>query len=274
VTKPDKSISSLAHGQQLVYFSDARNVDRILKPESVNLVVTSPPYYNLKDYASPRQIGYGMKYYEYIEALSDVFRKCLSILRPNGKLCINMAPFPSKGPQDNRSRIVDPCALLQQRLIKNQECELSNLIIWDKRKYNNQQIFGSYPYPPNLFTHVAFEFVHVYRKSGPTEQRDDTEKELSRITKNEWREWCFNPIWDLPPKIKTSSKGENLLGHLSPFPEEVPYRLIRMFSFAGDVVLDPFVGSGIGIEIVEELRDVILKQLEAPWHPPLCENAF
>ena len=226
---------------------DARGVLARLPPSSATLVITSPPYWNVKDYTGGRtgEIGHGQSYEEYVASLDEVWVECARLLKPNGKIAINIQPIPfaDKSRKGARSRIINIMHDVETSMYR-MGLELSNVVIWDKRKYNNQRIFGSYPHPPNLFTHVSYEFVFVFRKPGSPEKIPAPRKESSKLTMAEWSDWCFDPIWDLAPVIKITGTGENRFGHLAPFPVELPLRLIRMFSFKDDLVIDPFLGSG------------------------------
>ncbi|MFX0113439.1 MAG: DNA-methyltransferase [Candidatus Hodarchaeota archaeon] len=267
---------------QKVYLTDSSRMLEFIKPESVQLVVTSPPYWNIKDYGDPAQIGFGQSYETFIQSLNSIWGKCVHVLKPNGKIAVIVQPIPvsSKETGLGRSSILDIMTNVHL-FMKELGMDLSNIFIWDKRKYNNQRIFGSYPYPPNFFSHLSFEFIYVFRKPGKTESRSKELKETSKLSMQEWSSWCFNSIWDIPPKIKINSRGANILGHIAPFPEEIPYRLIRLFTFTGDVVLDPFLGSGttlqvcritkrqgIGFEIVRDYEDLIKKRIIEEWMPP------
>ena len=103
----------------------------------------------------------------YLEEMFKVLDESLRLLTPNGKMCINIQPLPvsKEVSGSDRSSVVDAMTDVNLHL-RNIGMELSNIIIWDKRKYNNQQIFGSYPYPPNLYSHISFEYIYVFRKKG------------------------------------------------------------------------------------------------------------
>jgi DNA modification methylase len=276
-----KDVISFSVDGQKVYLTDANRMGEFITPESVQLILTSPPYWNVKDYGDPAQIGFGQSYKTFVQSLNSIWKECVQILAPNGKIVVVIQPIPVSSKQTglNRSSILNIMADVQLSM-KNLGMDLSNIFIWDKRKYNNQRIFGSYPYPPNFFSHLSFEFIYVFRKPGKTKARSKKEKEASKLSMREWAAWCFDSIWDIPPKIKINSRGTNILGHLAPFPEEIPYRLIKLFTFMGDTVVDPFLGSGttlqvcritdrrgIGFEIVEDYEDIIRKRIVEEWTP-------
>jgi DNA modification methylase len=280
-----KGVISFSFNGQEVYLTDANRMLEFIRPESVQLVVTSPPYWNVKDYGDPMQIGFGQSYETFIQSLNSIWDKCVQVLKPNGKIAVIMQPIPvsSKETGLGRSSILDIMTNVHLSM-RDLGQDLSNIFIWSKIKYNNQRIFGSYPYPPNFFSHLSFEFIYVFRKPGKTESRPKKIKEASKLSMREWSSWCFNSIWDIPPKIKINARGANILGHIAPFPEEIPYRLIRLFTFVGDVVVDPFLGSGttlqvcritkrrgIGFEIVKDYEDLIKKRIMEEWSPPVLE---
>jgi site-specific DNA-methyltransferase (adenine-specific) len=143
-----------------------------------------------------------------------------------------------------------------------------SLYIWDKRKAVRFSSWGSYPYPPNLLSTMPYEWIIVFSKAGKRPRVDSQTKDDSKITHDEFTDWVQNSIWDFQP---ASAKQE---GHPAPFPEELPRRCIRLYSFKGDTVLDPFAGSGttlrvarqlgrnsIGFEINQDYRDLIQQKL-------------
>ena len=259
---------------------DSRQILPTLASGSFHLVITSPPYWNAKDYGTD-QIGFGQSYQDYVANLNDIWKECVRLLVPNGKIAIDIQPLPASSVDTgkDRSSIVDIMRDVANFML-GEKMDLSNIFIWDKRKYNNQRIFGSYPYPPNLYSHISFEYIYVFRKHGESRRISQDIKAKSKITQKEWEKWCFNSIWDIPPVIKVGSEGE-LTGHIAPFPLEIPRRLIRLFSFVGDNVLDPFVGSGttlaackleqrrgLGIEIQPSYEPLIQLYMRNPHSPP------
>ncbi|MHA2364671.1 MAG: DNA methyltransferase [Candidatus Hodarchaeales archaeon] len=178
---------------QKVYFQDSRSFDFIDK-ESIQLIVTSPPYWNAKDYTHNKeikQIGFGESYELYLESLFQVFTNCIDVLTPNGKIAIVIQPLPASGKETGieRSSIIDIMADVYNFLLSpTKGLNLCNQFIWDKRRYNNQRIFGSYPYPPNLFSHVAWEMIYVFRKKGNPIKREKHLKEQSKLTMEELKQ--------------------------------------------------------------------------------------
>jgi hypothetical protein len=122
-------------------------------------------------------------------------------------------------------------------------------IIWQKKTTMNTTggatVMGSYPYPPNGMIEIDYEFILIFKKPGKSENVPKEVREKSRLTKEEWKEY-FCGHWKFG--------GEKQINHEAMFPEELPRRLIRMYSFIGDVVLDPFLGSGTTIKAALELQ--------------------
>ena len=227
---------------------------RVLKElpdESVNLVVTSPPYWNLKDYeGGGDEIGQGdASYQEYLQGLFDVFRECVRVLTPDGKIAINIMPLFLTGKATKFNRRVTKTVLsdLERFFEQLGNMFFLSLYIWDKRKIARFSSWGSYPYPPNLLSTYPYEWIIVFSKEGKRKPVDKEIKEASQLTHEEWTNWVCNSIWEMQP---ASAKRE---GHPAPFPEELPRRIIKIHTFVGDTVLDPFAGSGTTSKVAKEL---------------------
>ncbi len=249
-----------------IIIGDSRKMEKV-KEDSVDLVVTSPPYWHIKDYGVGGQIGYGQSLHEYLKNLYIVWKECFRILKPGTRLCINI------GDQFLRSIIYGryKIAPLHSEFIT--QCEKIGFdymgsIIWQKRTTMNTtggaSIMGSYPYPPNGLIEIDYEFILIFKKLGKKEFSKGA-KEKSKLSKEEWKEY-FSGHWNF--------NGERQAGHEAMFPEELPKRLIKMFTFVGDTVLDPFLGSGttikaslnldrnsIGYEINEEFLSIIKEKI-------------
>lgn len=236
-----------------IYCKDARNMKE-LKDESVHLIITSPPYFNLKDYNEKdnhkNQIGSFKDYSKYIESLNLVWKECIRVLGPDGKLCINIMPIFLSGEKTPFNRRVTKTVIqdIERFMDSTKDMYLHSLYIWDKRKIVRFSSFGSYPYPTNLFSTFPFEWIIVFAKKGKRKPIDKKLKEKSKLTTKEWQEWAVNSIWEMQP-----AKAKHI-GHPAPFPEELPYRLIKMYSFVGDTVLDPFLGSGTTAVVAKRLK--------------------
>jgi len=233
----------------LVVIGDSTRMDEV-KDSSVHLVVTSPPYWKLKEYGDDQGIEQKTATYEeYFTSICRVFQECVKKLVPDGKIVINIMPILLTGKNTKFNRRVTKTVLpeLEEFMTSLGNMYFHSLYIWDKRKAVRFSSWGSYPYPPNLLSTYPYEWIIVFSKSGKRPPVDPEIRDASAITHNEFTNWVQNSIWDFQP---ASAKLEN---HPAPFPEELPRRCIRLYSFVGDTVLDPFVGSGTTLKVAREL---------------------
>ena len=226
---------------------DSKQVMRAIADESVRLVVTSPPYWDLVDYGHPDQIGQS-SYQRYLEDLLVVFQECERVLVPNGKLCINtpIVPVPKgRSPKEQHTRELKNLNNdIEHFLLSRTRLERFSLYLWQKQ--TTVKMFGSYPYPPNIYENNSIEFINVLVKPGVPGKIPAAVKEANQLTQSEWIDLTRQIWWIYPENVARSN------GHPAPFPELLPARLIKMFSFGavpeaeynGDVVLDPFGGFG------------------------------
>jgi DNA modification methylase len=214
---------------------------------AVDLVVTSPPYWHIKDYGAPGQIGYGQSLHQYLQDLYYVWSECFRILRPGSRLCLNI------GDQFARSAIYGRYKVIPLHAEFIGQCEKLGFdflgsIIWQKKTTMNTtggaNVMGSYPYPPNGLVEIDYEFILIFKKPGEGKKVSREIKEASKLTKEEWKEYFYGH-WHFG--------GAKQLGHEAMFPGELPRRLLRMFTFPGDTVLDPFLGSGTTVKVALEL---------------------
>ncbi len=231
-----------------IYIGDSRNMKEV--PDgSVQLIITSPPYGALKDYENDAQIGLNQSYEDYIKNLNEVWKECIRVLGPDGKLCIDIMPLFESGNQTPFNRRVTHTVIsdIEKFMDSTGEMFTFALYIWDKRKIVRFSSFGSYPYPTNIFSTFPYEWIIVFCKKGKREKVSDEIKEKSKLTQKEWADWAINSFWEMQP---AKAKAE---GHPAPFPKELPHRLIKLYSFYGDTVLDPFMGTGTTAEAALEL---------------------
>ena len=230
-----------------IHIGDSRRM-REVDDESVDLVVTSPPYWHIKDYGQPSQIGYGQSLHDYLRGLYAVWSECARVLRDGARLCINI------GDQFARSAIYGRYKVIPIHAEFIAQCERIGLdfmgsIIWQKKTTMNTTggaaVMGSYPYPPNGIVELDYEFILLLKKPGPGKTVSKEIKEASQLTKEEWREY-FLGHWAFGGAKQKS-------GHEAMFPAELPRRLIRMFTFVDDLVLDPFLGSGTTLKAALDL---------------------
>lgn len=236
-------------GDAVIYNHDSSDMNMI-PDESVNLIITSPPYWTLKDYDVEGQIGKGSSSYDYyLGELNKVWKECVRVLAPDGKICINIMPFLLTGKAARFERRETRLVLGDiERFMDSTGCMFQfGLYIWDKRKIARFSSFGSYPYPPNIFSTYPYEWITVFSKEGKRKPVSKEIKEKSKLTTEEWQKWAINSIWEMQP---AKAKAE---GHPAPFPKELPMRLIKLYSFWGDTVLDPFAGTGTTLLAAQEL---------------------
>ena len=250
-----------------IVFGDSRNMQSI-KDKSVHLIITSPPYWQLKDYGSVNQIGYNDSYEDYINNLNLVWKECYRVLENGCRLCINIGDQFARAVYYGRYKVIS----IQSEIIKFCEAigfDFMGDIIWQKKTTMNTtggaSLMGSYPTPRNGIVSIDYEHILIFKKLGTPKKPTKEIKEASKLTKEEWKTY-FNGHWNFG--------GAKQDGHIAVFPEELPKRLIKMFAFIGDTVLDPFLGSGttslaaknlernsIGYEINKEFLPFIKKKL-------------
>ncbi|MHA1681015.1 MAG: DNA-methyltransferase [Promethearchaeota archaeon] len=273
---------------QVVYFKSSETMNEV-PSESVTLVVTSPPYWNARDYDTVEQIGFNQSYNEYIRSLNKVWKECLRVLQPNGKIAINLQPLPisSKISKFGR-RFIQNIMHDVERFMRENNMFLSGMHYWDKAPFINNVSWGSYPKPTNIASNTSFEQVFVWVKEGPTRKINPAVMERNVLKKQEWRHWAVRCIWDdIVPVIKINAKGENTFGHSAPFPEDIPFRIIKMHTVEGEIVLDPFLGSGttlkvsrilgrrgIGYEINNGFSKKIKERIMEGWDPPHIDEGY
>lgn len=226
---------------------DSRDMSQI-PDASVQLVITSPPYYDLKAYEGAskeeNQLGSPVNFEAYVDSLNSVWKECVRVLGPDGKIAINIMPIFLSGNENGFGRRSTKTMMTEIEKFMDSTGEMFTfaLYIWDKRKIVRFSSFGSYPYPPNIFSTMPYEWIMVFSKRGKREAVSKEIKEASKLTTQEWQTWAVNSIWEMNP---AKAKKE---GHPAPFPEELPKRLIKLYSFAGDTVLDPFMGTGTTLQ--------------------------
>lgn len=249
-----------------------------LKDGSVHLIITSPPYWQLKDYGHSNQLGFNDTYEDYINNLNLVWNECYRVLHDGCRLCVNIGDQFARSVYYGRYKIIP----IREEIIKFCETigfDYMGAVIWQKVTTCNTTggatIMGSFPYPRNGIIKLDYEFILIFKKLGNPPKVSKEAKEKSKMTTEEWNTY-FNGHWNFA--------GEKQDRHLAMFPEELPRRLIKMFSFAGDTVLDPFLGSGttclaaqklgrnsVGYEINKDFLPVIKEKLHVDKHPEVFE---
>ena len=216
---------------------DSRQMN-CLADKSIHLVITSPPYWQLKDYGNENQIGYHESYENYINNLNLVWKECHRVLHPGCRLCINIGDQFARAVYYGRYKVIP----IRTEIIKFCETlgfDYMGAVIWQKVTTCNTTggatIMGSFPYPRNGILKLDYEFILLFKKQGVSPAPTKEQKEHSIITKDDWNTF-FSGHWYFA--------GSKQDGHIAMFPEELPARLIKMFSFSCETVLDPFLGSG------------------------------
>jgi DNA modification methylase len=224
-----------------IYLGDARDMSG-LEPQSVHLVLTSPPYWTLKEYrASEGQLGHVEDYDEFLEELDKVWKQCFQALVPGGRLiCVVGDVCLSRRENGGRHTVVPLHSSIQEHCRK---LGFDNLapIIWHKISNAAYEVEGGStflgkPYEPNSVIKNDIEFILMERKPGGYRAPDISTKVLSVISVENHKKW-FQQIW-------SGVTGASTKQHPAPYPLELAERLVRMFSFVGDTVLDPFMGTG------------------------------
>jgi len=259
---------------------DARDLS-FLEDESVHLVVTSPPYWNLKRYnENPDQLGHIQDYESFLGELGKVWKHVFRVLVPGGRLVCVVGDVCVARRNFGRHLVfplhADICVICRKIGFDN-----LNPIVWHKianasyEVANGSKFLGK-PYEPNAIIKNDMEFILMQRKPGGYRKPSGSQREASKIYKDEFDRW-FQQIWNIP--------GASTKQHPAPFPIELATRLVRMFSFTGDTVLDPFCGSGttmiaalrncrssIGVEIEQEYCRMAARYLKAE-NPSLFSNS-
>ena len=236
---------------------------------SIHLAITSPPYWQLKDYGTDDQIGFHDSYENYINNLNLVWKECYRTLYNGCRLCVNIGDQFARAVYYGRYKVIP----IREEIIKfceNIGFDYMGAIIWQKVTTSNTTgggvQMGSYPYPRNGILKLDYEFILLFKKLGDAPRPTKEQKERSKMTAEEWNT-NFAGHWNFA--------GARQSGHIAMFPEELPRRLIKMFSFVGETVLDPFAGSGttalaakntdrnsVGFEINNEFIPIIKEKLE------------
>jgi len=245
-----ENIISINGTTQTVYVKDARDMKEI-KGNSVHLMITSPPYFNAKLYSTIEgDLGNIHDLDEWFNEIGKVWKEVFRVLQPGRKAFINIMNLPVRTKHGFKSlnivgRTIDLCESIG--FIFRRE------IIWHKTN-SVRAHFGTYPYPGNILINYAHEFILEFEKPAPKnykkyEHLTEEQKEASKLEKDFWIEIKKSDVW----LIKPEGSGDNR-DHPAPFPYELPYRLIKAYSFVGETVLDPFLGSGTTLVVARDLK--------------------
>lgn len=277
-----RRVQSLPSAHSII-LGDSRELSAI-PDESVHLVLTSPPYWTLKKYISSNaQLGDVEDYEEFLIELDRVWQHVYRVLVPGGRMIIVVGDVCLSRKRHGRHIVFPLHASIQEHC---RSIGFDNLapIIWYKianaslEAEGNGTSFLGKPYEPGGVIKNDIEFILMQRKGGSYRKPFLSMRVLSVIPENDHREW-FQQIWDI--------RGASTRHHPAPFPLELAERLIRMFSFVGDTVLDPFLGTGttsiaaslwarnsIGIEVEPKYHEMALARLRKPYGTQLSLNYF
>lgn len=233
--------------QHTIINGDSRKMSE-LKDNSIHLIITSPPYWQLKDYGTENQIGFNDSYEQYINHLNLVWRECHRVLHNGCRLCINIGDQFARSVYYGRYKVI-PIHSEIIRFCETIGFDFMGQIIWQKTTTTNTTgggaVMGSFPYPRNGIVKLDFEYILLFKKQGEAPKPTKEQKDQSAMSNEDWNTY-FNGHWYF--------NGARQDKHLAMFPEELPKRLIRMFSFPGETVLDPFMGSGTTAYVARNLE--------------------
>ncbi|MEO7367108.1 MAG: site-specific DNA-methyltransferase [Gemmatimonadaceae bacterium] len=248
-----------------LHIGDARNLSW-QADESIHLVVTSPPYWNLKEYEhSDEQMGDINQYEEFLIELDRVWAECARVLVPGGRICCVVGDVCIPRKRGGRHYVMPLHADIQ---VRSRKLGLDCLtpVLWSKiangvteAKGNGAGFYGK-PYQPGAIIKNDVEYILFLRKGGQYRSPNTLQRALSMLTKEEMQSW-MRSVW-------SDIKGESTRrGHPAPFPSALAERLIKMFSFAGDTVLDPSSGTGsTALAALEAGRNSVSNEIEPKYH--------
>ena len=229
------------------YYKSSEKMEEI-ENNSIQLIATSPPYGKIKNYGTKEQIGYFDSFNDYFQRLKNVWEECYRVLEPQCRMVINIGDQYLRTSEYERYRVLSIASKIIEDCVSLGFYYLGD-IIWQKISTTNTTggctLMGSIYYPRNGLLTYDYEHILIFKKiKGPSKKIEKVKKELSKISLSEWKKW-FIGHWKFP--------GITQKEHIAMFPEELPYRLIRMFSLIGDKVLDPFAGSGTTLKVAKSL---------------------
>jgi site-specific DNA-methyltransferase (adenine-specific) len=258
-----------------MYLGDAREMRELVQGKPpIDLVVTSPPYWTLKEYdgsAGDAQLGHWKDYESFQEQLALVWKRCFDLLTPGGRLCVVVGDVCLPRRKGGRHLVVPLHADITVHC-RRIGFDYLTPILWHKianavtEVEGNGSPFLGKPYEPNAIIKNDIEYVLLFRKPGGYRNPTPEQRMLSLIDKADHAKW-FRSIWlDLPG-------ASTRKGHPAPFPTDLAYRLIRMFSFVGDTVLDPFIGTGSTTDAaIRAFRNSVGYEIEPTYFRMLRER--
>lgn len=236
---------------------DAEEVLKKIPDNSIDIIITSPPYNFGHSYANDASED-TKKWNDYFSKLNRIWKECYRVLKPGGRIAVNIQPLFSD-------------YIPTHHIISKQLLDLGFLwkaeVLWEKSNYNAKYTsWGSWKSPSMPYLKYTWEFIEIFSKKSHKKTGD---KENIDITDEEFKEWVYAK-WTFMPETKMKD-----FGHPAMFPEELPKRVLKLFSYKGDIVLDPFNGAGtttlvawklkrrfIGIDISKKYCDIALKRIQ------------
>ena len=248
-----------------IHIGDAEAQLKKIPDNFFQLMVTSPPYWNVRDYGHTKQIGRHDALEKYLDRLNRVWKEVVRTLLPDGKIALNIGNIYYSKDDEKRRTTANLSLLTWEQLNKIKELRFMGTIYWQKTTSRDGSVlFGSYPYPSNFMISNAVEPIHIFRKAGNRQVSKEI-KERSKVTLDEFRKFR-DAIWNDINGVEDR--------HCAAYPVELPSRLIKMFSYIGDWILDPFLGSGttmkaaknlernsVGIELNPKYREIIFEKV-------------
>lgn len=248
---------------------------------TVDLIVTSPPYWQIKDYDENKQIGKDQDYEDYLKDLEVIFDGCERVLKNGCRMAINIGDQYLRASEYGRYH-VKPIPADINRICRDIGFDFMGQVIWKKITNTSTSGGGSWMgstyYPKDGHVTYEHEYILLFRKRGDWKMPDDSVKEKSRLTKEQRSDW-FRGHWELTPARQKD--------HPAQFPIELPNRLIKMYSFWGETVFDPFLGSGtttlssienerksIGVELNLDYVDNLESKIQDQDYQILTEGDF
>lgn len=232
-----------------LYCSSSERMDD-LKDESVHMVVTSPPYWDIKDYGPEDQIGHDESLDLYLDRLESVWEECYRVLKPGCRFVVNIGDQYQRATEEKSYHITPLNAHIIDSVLEATDDEILFLgnIIWQKQTNTETSggacVMGSFGRPRNGYVNYDYEYISIFKKPGSDPDVSSELKNEASIPTEEWKE-LFNGHWRFT--------GDRQQEHPAPYPPELPRRLLRMFTFPGDVVLDPFLGRGTTMRVADEM---------------------